>query len=238
MIDIATIAPNPTATSLDEGWLAGSWTDFRQQADRPESAAAQCFYHDGWFLIDMSPVGPLHGRDNTLLSAIILLYAMQQGIRVHGYTNTSFQKPGEREAQPDIAFYLGADRRLPPANNAIVDLDQYAPANNAIVDLDQYAPPTLVIEIAASSLNADLGFKRLLYEQLGIQEYWVVDSVQSQVMAFGIDQGRSGMIETSAVLPNLSIALVSAALQRSQQESQGETLQWLMQQWTQAEQTG
>ncbi len=57
----------------------------------------------------------------------------------------------------------------------------------------------------------------------------------TQVVAFGIDQGRSGVIETSAVLPNLSIALVSAALQRSQQESQGETLQWLMQQWTQAE---
>jgi hypothetical protein len=54
-------------------------------------------------------------------------------------------------------------------------------------------------------------------------------------VAFGIDQGRSGMIETSAVLPNLPIALVSAALQRSQQESQGETMQWLMQQWTQAE---
>ncbi|MFG3818573.1 Uma2 family endonuclease [Limnothrix redekei] len=225
MIDLVTIAPNPTVASLDEGWLAGSWTDFRQQADRPELAAARCFYHDGWFLIDMSPVGPLHGRDNTLLSAITLLYAMQQGIRIHGYTNTSFQRSGEREAQPDIAFYLGDDRRLPPANNAIVDLDQYA-------------PPTLVIEIAASSLNTDLGFKRLLYEQLGIQEYWVVDSVQSQVMAFGIDQGRSGMIETSAVLPNLSIALVSAALQRSQQESQGETLQWLMQQWTQVEQTG
>lgn len=224
MIDLATIAPNPTIASLDEGWLAGAWTDFRQQADRPESAAARCFYHDGWFLIDMSPVGPLHARDNGLLMAIVWFYAVQRGIRINSYVNASFQKPGEREAQPDIAFYLGDDRRLPPANNAIVDLNQYA-------------PPTLVIEIAASSLNTDLGFKRLLYEQLGTQEYWVVDSVQSQVMAFGIDQGRSGMIETSAVLPNLSIALVSAALQRSQQESQGETLQWLTQQWTQAEQT-
>ncbi len=222
MIDIAPIAPNPTVVPLDEGWLAGSWTDFRQQADRPESAAAQCFYHDGWFLIDMSPVGPLHARNHSLFSVLVLLCAMQLGVQVDGYTNVSFQKLEKWEAQPDIAFYLGSDRRLPPANNAIVNLDQYE-------------SPTLVIEIAASSLNSDLGFKRLLYEQLGIQEYWVVDSVQSQIVAFGIDQGRSGMIETSAVLPNLSIALVSAALQRSQQESQGETLQWLMQQWTQAE---
>ena len=222
MNDIAPIAPNSTVAPLDEGWLAGSWADFRQQADRPESAAARCFYHDGWFLIDMSPVGPLHARNHSLFSVLVLLCAMQLGVQVDGYTNVSFQKLEKWEAQPDIAFYLGSDRRLPPANNAIVNLDQYE-------------SPTLVIEIAASSLNTDLGFKRLLYEQLGIQEYWVVDSVQSQVVAFGIDQGRSGMIETSAVLPNLSIALVSAALQRSQQESQGETLQWLMQQWTQAE---
>jgi Uma2 family endonuclease len=31
----------------------------------------------------------------------------------------------------------------------------------------------LVIEIAVYSVNDDLGFKRLLYERLGVKEYWI-----------------------------------------------------------------
>lgn len=217
-MDTAALDLNLVPQPIAEGWRPGSWPEFRQWVDQLPSDKARCFYSDGWFLIDMSPVGPLHARDNTLLSAIVLLYAIQKGAIVNGYTNASFQKAGDREAQPDLAFYVGAHGRLPPRDNAIIDLGVYN-------------PPTLVIEISASSLAADLGFKRLLYERLAVQEYWVIDAIQSQVTAFAIDQGRSGEISESQVLPGLAIDLVARALQRSQTESQGETLQWLIQTW-------
>jgi Uma2 family endonuclease len=43
-----------------------------------------------------------------------------------------------------------------------------------------------VIEIANTSLSDDIGQKRLLYEDLGVAEYWVVDVVNIRIIAFTI----------------------------------------------------
>lgn len=85
------------------------------------------------------------------------------------------------------------------------------------------------MENAASSRSDDLGQKRLLYERLGVQEYWVVDAKSSEVIAFAIAEGRSGEIQKSQVLPGLDIALVEEALKRSQTEDDGEINRWLLQ---------
>jgi Uma2 family endonuclease len=102
------------------------------------------------------------------------------------------------------------------------------------VDLDEYDLPTLVVEIAASSVNEDLGRKRLLYERVGIQEYWVVDVKARQITAFSIADGRSGEIQESRVLPGLAVALVEEALQRSQTQDDGEINRWLLQSFSQS----
>jgi Uma2 family endonuclease len=48
-----------------------------------------------------------------------------------------------------------------------------------------------VIEISKSTLADDLGNKRLLYEDLGVSEYWVVDVQNSQVIAFKVNDRGS-----------------------------------------------
>jgi Uma2 family endonuclease len=63
-----------------------------------------------------------------------------------------------REAQPDVSYYVG--------EKAVS-----APQGSSVVNLDQTPPPDLAIKVADSSLNDDLGKKRLLYEELGVVEY-------------------------------------------------------------------
>ena len=89
-----------------------------------------------------------------------------------------------------------------------------------------------MVEIATTSLNDDLGRKRILYEQLGVKEYWVVNGGESQVYAFEMSGGRSGTIKESQVLVGLSIATVEEALKRSLTEDDSAIARWLLQTFT------
>jgi hypothetical protein len=63
---------------------------------------------------------------------------------------------------------------------------------------------------------------------LGVAEYWVVNVAERQVIAFAVDQNRSGEIAVSGVLPGLEISLVETALQRSETEDDTALMRWLM----------
>ncbi len=89
----------------------------------------------------------------------------------------------------------------------------------------------MAIEISASTLNDDLGKKRLLYERFGVREYWVVDVQSAIVTAFAVADGGSRQIQVSQVLPGLSMGTIEKALRRSQTEDNTEVNQWLMQQF-------
>jgi len=75
-----------------------------------------------------------------------------------------------------------------------------------------FGPPTLAIEISARTLEDDLGSKRLLYERLDVQAYWVVDVEKAAVIAFSIADGGSRRIQTSVVVTDLPMATVEEAL--------------------------
>ncbi|HEY9604565.1 MAG TPA: Uma2 family endonuclease [Allocoleopsis sp.] len=197
-------------------WVKASWEEFLELADDSTYANGRFYYYRDYLRIEMSPLGPRHGRQNTIISTLVTLFATLKTIRIIGLTNTSFRKTGLYEFQPDLAFYLGSDLRVPPETNSPVDLNEYD-------------PPTLVVEIGASSLSDDLGWKRLLYERAGVQEYWVNDANARRAIAFAIAERRSGEIQESQVLPGLSIALVEEALQRSQTQDDGEINRWLLQ---------
>ena len=202
-------------------WVKATWKEFLTLADDSAWEKGKFYYDQEHMRVEMSPVGPLHGSDNSIVSYVVILFAMLRNIRVVQFANTSFRKAGIREFQPDLAYYIGSDLRVPPKDN------------NSPVNLDQYDPPNLIIEIGASSFNDDLGSKRLLYEDAGISEYWVDRANTQEVFAFAINGGGSGRIQQSQVLPGLEIALVEEALHRSQTQDDGEIARWLVQTFSQ-----
>ncbi|MGQ9870113.1 Uma2 family endonuclease [Leptodesmis sp.] len=204
-----------TQEMITDSWVRASWEEFLVQAERPEYEQARCYYDNGCMRIETMPVGSGHSQDNTVLAQTVSLYGTVKNIRIKGFTNGSFRKRGVRECQPDLAFYVGADFQIPPKTSQPVDVDQFG-------------APHLAIEIASTTLNDDLGRKRLLYERLGVQEYWVVDVDAGEVIAFEVFDGGSRQIQESKVLPGLAIATIEEALKRSQTEDDGTLNRWLL----------
>ncbi|MCX5936536.1 MAG: Uma2 family endonuclease [Pseudanabaena sp. LacPavin_0818_WC45_MAG_42_6] len=98
------------------------------------------------------------------------------------------------------------------------------------VSLDESPAPNLVIEIPSSTINDDLGKKRLLYEQLGTSEYWVIDVQEVKIIALEmLENGGSRQIISSKLLGGLAIADLEAALKLSREKSQSEVGAWLLQ---------
>jgi Uma2 family endonuclease len=208
------VNPLPQITTVPtDTWFAADWEAFLTFAKDPTLVNGRFYYDHGYMRIEMSPLGMAHGSDNSIISTLVVLYATVKMLAFKELTNTSFRKTGVQEVQPDLAFYIGEGYKA-------------LPRSNAPVNLDQTPPPTLVVEIAATSLEDDLDRKQTLYQQLGVQEYWVVNVNASQVRAFSL--AKAVEIITSEVLPNLPMALVEAALRRSQTEDDGAVSRWLL----------
>ena len=212
MVDTAS---RPKGIQTDT-WVPATWENFVVLCERPDFEKARCYYDQGWMRIEMAALGPWHGRDNAGVLKVIGLFAGLTNIRAVELINTSFRKAGEREAQPDIAFYLGQGFQLPPRNNQPVDVAVYG-------------APSLAVEIASTTLSDDLGPKRLLYERLGVQEYWVVNVKLPAVVGFAIANCGSREIRDSQALSGLALSVVEEAMQRSQTEDDGALTRWLIQ---------
>ncbi len=196
-------------------WVKATWEEFATAMDAPQYAEGRGYFDHGYMRIEMAPLGPGHGRHNAVAMDVVSMFAALRNIRLAKLINCSFYKPGDRGCQPYVAFYIGDSFQLPPQDNAPVDVTVYG-------------PPTLAIEVGASSFKDDLGSKRLLYERLGVAEYWVVDVENCAAIAFSVAAGRSGEIAVSEVLPGLPMAVVNEALGRSQSEDDSTLLRWLM----------
>jgi Uma2 family endonuclease len=212
MVD-TTSRPQSIKTDI---WVSAQWDEYVAICEKPEYEKARCYYDNGWMRLEMAALGPLHGRENAVVLKVIGLFTAFKNIRVVELINTSFRKVGERDAQPDIAFYLGSNFQLPPRNNQPINIEIYG-------------APQLAVEIASTTLGDDLGRKRLLYERLGVQEYWVVNVALSTVTAFAVANGGSGEIRESQVLPGLALATVEEAMERSNTEDDGAIARWLIQ---------
>lgn len=201
-------------------WVKASWEEFIALAEDPAYLDGRFYYHQGLLRIEMSPLGPRHGRQNSIISKAVSLFATIKNVRIVEFANTSFRKAGIGEFQPDLAFYIGSGLRVPPQTDAPIDLEEYD-------------PPTLVVEIGSTSVSDDLGRKRLLYEQSGVEEYWVNDLNVEEVIAFAIAAGRSGRVSKSLVLPELAITLVEEAIKRSHLEDDTKINLWLLKTFSQ-----
>jgi Uma2 family endonuclease len=102
--------------------------------------------------------------------------------------------------EPDIAVF---PRRYVKKSNA------------GFIALDR-GECSLVIEVAASSLSYDKKVKALLYAELGVQEFWVVDANErvTWIHSGPVDNGWTSIVErgtneplTTPALPNFSLRL-------------------------------
>jgi Uma2 family endonuclease len=211
--------PTPKSLVMDT-WVAATWEEFLVASANSEVEQLRCYYDAGWMRIESMGVGAGHSQDNMLISQVVSLYGIVKNVRVKGFTNGSFRSTQVREFQPDMAFYLGDDIPNP-----------FPPKTTELLDIDRYGIPTLVIEVASTSLDDDLGRKRVMYERLGVREYWIVDVLGAAVMAFGIADRGSRQIAVSEVLPGLVIATIVEALRRGQTEDDTEVSRWLMQEF-------
>ena len=214
---VNTLPTPPTFTT--DAWVRGTWDEFLTLTQRPELEKARCYYDTGWMRLETMPIGSAHGQDNSILAAVVSLYGTLKDIHYIAFTNGSFRKTGDRECQPDLAYYIGDDVQRPPKNNQPVDVNLYG-------------PPSLVVEISATTLSDDLGPKRLLYERLGVREYWVANVEAATLIAFAVADGGSRQIQVSAVLPGLSVSVIEEALRRSQTEDDGALNRWLLKQFS------
>ena len=184
-----------------DSWVLATWDEYIHQLNDPIYQQAKGYYYKEHMRIEMSPVSFDHGQDHVIIIfAVNLLIALKQ-IPATGLDTTTFRKIGVRECQPDVAYYLGESAKA-------------IPSRTGIVNLDQYSAPNLVIEIARSSLLDDLGTKRSLYEELGVNEYWVVDVQKAQLLAYSMTNQSSQRIQVSQVLPGLEVGVLEEALQR------------------------
>ncbi|MBW4688923.1 MAG: Uma2 family endonuclease [Komarekiella atlantica HA4396-MV6] len=211
MSEIQTKLPTDT-------WIVATWDEYIQAVESPAYEKAKCYYHNGQMRVEMPPVGNDHASDHTVVMFAVNLFASIKGIALNGKDNCTYRKTGFQEVQPDASYYIG--------ENADV-----IPYGTSIINLDIYPPPALVIEVANTSLADDQGEKRLMYEDLGVQEYWIVDVRNVQVMAFAVENLGSRRITESQVLPGLAISLLNDALRRTRQMNQGQVGAWLLTQF-------
>lgn len=201
-------------------WILASWDEYLQAIEDLSCQQAKGYYYKGHMRIEMLPVSFDHGQDHVVVIFAVNLFAVLKGIPAIGLDTTTLRKTGIQDCQPDVAYYLG--------NRA-----QAISSGTGIVNLDRYPAPNLVIEVAKTSLLDDLGTKRALYEELGVDEYWVLDVRNAQILAYAIADQGSRRIQESQVLPGLEIAVVEAALQRSRATDQSQVGAWLMTQFQQ-----
>ena len=210
---------NKTQTQLPaDTWITATWQEYIQTIEDPSYEKAKSYYNNGKLRIEMSPLGHKHGRDHAVILTAINLFATTKNININCIDNCTYRKTGFREAQPDISYYIGENANV-------------IPWEKSIIDLDIYPPPTLVIEVANTSLADDKGEKRLLYEAMNVSEYWIVDVQNVEIIAFAVADGGSKRINESQVLPGLAISLLEEALKRTRQTNQTQVYTWLLSQF-------
>ena len=203
-----------------DAWVAASWDEYIQTIADPAYQTAKSYYFNGRMRIEMSPLGNPHASDHAIVIGAVCLFASQRNIDLTVRDSCTYRKVGCREVQPDISLYVG-------------DTAEIIPWETKLVSLDIYPPPTLAIEISDSSITDDKGEKRLLYEDLGVLEYWIVDVQQAEILAFAVENRGSRKITRSQVLSGLELSLLEEALQRSRQTNHGKVSAWLLTQFQQ-----
>ncbi len=208
---------SPASTLIaSDTWVPATWDEYLSALDDPAHVKSKGYYSNGRMRLEMQlSIGFDHSKDRSTISLAVNLYGILKGIPFTILDNCSFRKTGYVEFQPDLACYVG------PKATAI-------PNGTDVVSLEEYPVPDLVVEVAKSSLLDDRTVKRVLYEEVGIAEYWIVKVETAEVLAYQMSDRGSQRIDTSLIFPGLEIATLDQALQLSRSQDQSQVGAWLM----------
>jgi Uma2 family endonuclease len=198
-----------------DSWVQASWDEYIQAIENPVTKN-RGYYHAGEMRIEAMPIGSDHADVHTMIVFTLSLFAACTEVALTLYDNCSYRKVGINEFQPDLSGYIGARA-------------QAIAKGTKVIDLNSYPLPDLVIEISDTTLKDDQGAKRLLYEEVGVSEYWIVNVQTCEILAFAIANQGSRRIQESIVLTGLAIDLLQQTLKRSQEEGQTSARAWLLQ---------
>jgi Uma2 family endonuclease len=146
-------------------------------------------------LVNMSPIGPRHAL---VVDVLYHLLSAAAGDRAWVRGQNPIALDGTSEPQPDIVLVRRPWAGYPTAHPGPDDV-------------------FLIVEVADSSREVDLGAKRELYARAGIREFWVVDLTNDVVVvsrdprddAYGsVISEATGTLEVAA-LPGVTIAVRS-----------------------------
>lgn len=118
-------------------------------------------------IVEQMPPSPLHTSLSNIIADILRSVFSALTVRVEGAVHIDF----DGEPIPDVSAVTGANRDY----------------------LSRHPTPEevrLLVEVAISSAEYDLGEKALLYAQAGIDDYWVVLPEQQQIVVYrepGVD---------------------------------------------------
>ena len=150
-------------------------------------------------IVDMAPIGTVHGRDVDFVSARFVLAVQGTAIvRTQGAVQLSdYTMP-----QPDIALLKFRE-------------DGYVHQHPSGSDI------LLIVEVADSSIDYDFGRKLKLYARHGVQEVWALN-VQTDTLHFFRSRTDVGYREESATqtpgvlpLPSLGLTVDLSGLTRA-----------------------
>jgi Uma2 family endonuclease len=133
-------------------------------------------------LVDMSPIGPRHALAvDALTELLVVAVAGRAGVRVQN----PIVLDDATEPQPDIVLVRRPWRGYPTSHPRPEDI-------------------ILVIEVADTSRETDLGAKLELYARAGIREFWIVDLTTDGVLVGrnpgGDRYGSMTRVEPSGIL--------------------------------------
>lgn len=111
----------------------------------------------------------------------------------------------------DVRIRVEMPLAIPPDSEPQPDLALVRQEPTAYFDRHPQVEDTLlVIEVADSSLDYDLGEKRRFYQQVGLQNYWVVDAQRLELL----------LLDSATAFPDLQAALLSSLAELKRQVEQ------------------
>jgi Uma2 family endonuclease len=203
-------------------WQPAAWEDYVAVRDNPTIDWSRIFFNRDQLLVDIGKEGINHAKFSDLLTMLFFIWFSRFiGQPAESLGRCLIEKPNTQAASPDLVLYIGEG------------VPYWQPGEPRRIELNKWRVPDLVGEISDTTLADDLDEKKQLYANLGVPEYWVVNVLSVQVIAFRLQEnGKYRQCSESMALAGLPIALLEQTLQRLSEGTNISAATWFAQQLT------